>query len=286
MGKESLLFMGIFSKIFHLFESNQPHHELLESYALIHDLAKQLRRELRILRRLQKQLVVQKKTHSISGEKTGMLGLEKTLFVEEELVSKLRILGKMAEERFSQAYETVHQQQPTSRLEQEEVERIVQFLQKVKSLLPPLSSISSLNAVDKLRVVEMLLREVTNLSREFHETEKYERELARKVLQHQISPLLKKMYLTSDKRSYTEGGSIKSLLTFTLTSRQLRQLEREAQEINQCHDPRYGIIWQRWWRDLQQPEQDQATSLRDPHINVTLKLFGSRKKDVHLLLQN
>ncbi|MBI2146243.1 hypothetical protein HYU22_02800 [Candidatus Woesearchaeota archaeon] len=275
--------MGLFSKIFHLFESNTPHHQLLDSYAQIHSLAKQLRRELRLLRRLQKQLILQKK--SALGEKTGQLGLQKTIFVEEELLGKLRVLGKKAEERFSTAYETIGQSQPTSKLEQEEVERVIKYLKKVQSLISPFSSFSSLSAADKLLVVETELREVTKLSQEFYKTERYEQELARSVLEHEISPLLRKLYLAPEKKIFPGSGA-ESLLTFTLSPRQLRQLEQEAQKVNRCQDPRYRISWQRWWRDIQQPEKDKATMLHDPHINVTVKLFGSKKKDVHLLLRD
>lgn len=276
--------MGIFSKITQLFKSNQPHHELLDSYALIHSLSKNVQKQLRILRLMHKQLV-QAKRASVLGEKTGKLGLEKTLFIEEELVPKLRILAQSAETRFVQAYEEVSKLQPTSVLEREEARRIIKFLQEVQSLLPEISTLSSIRPEQRLLVVETVLREVTNLSRKFHDVEKYEQELARKVLAHEISPLLKKMY-SSPNYYALEGRSSPSLLTFTVSNRQLRQLEQEAARINQCQDPNYQIFWQKWWADIQIAKKDRATPLRDPHINVTLKLFGGKKKDIHLLLRD
>ena len=156
MPEESLSGMGLFSKIFHLFESNTPHYQLLDAYSHIHRLAKELRRELRLLRRLQKQLVAQKR--SLPGENTGQLSLQKTLFVEEELLRKLRVLGKKAEERFSEAYETIDQSQPTSKLEQEEADRVIKYLKAVQSLISPFSSFSSMSTTNKLLMVETELR--------------------------------------------------------------------------------------------------------------------------------
>ncbi len=276
--------MGIFSKITQLFKSNKPHYDLLESYALIHDLSKKVRKQLRIFRLLHKHLVKSKQS-SLPREKTGKLGLEKTLFIEEELVPKLRILAQSAEARFLQAYETVSKQQPTSPLEREEARRIIKFLQEVQSLLPEMATLSSIRPEQRLLVVETVLREVTNLSRKFHDVEKYEQDLARKVLAHEISPLLKKMYRSSDYYA-PEGQSSSPILTFTVSNRQLRQLEGEAARINQCHDPNFQIFWQKWWADIQTVKRDLATPLRDPHINVTLKLFGGKKKDIHLLLRD
>lgn len=267
--------MGIFSKISHLFQKNKAHRQLLEAYAEVHQLASALPKILIRLRSIQKKLVGQRKS--------GGIGLQKTLYVEEELVHLLQDLAQKAEHRFYQAMEQEQQQQPTSPLEQEELARIIRFLKKVQEEIPKLKELETKNKEEKLLAVESALRDTAELAREFYVVERYEKDLVRRVLQSELSPLLRRIYQHPDAKRYSEEGKVKYVYTATLTMKQLRKLEREAKKLNAAHDPQYGVIWRRWWRDLQIFEQDATTPLKDPHINVTIKI-GGKKKDVHLLL--
>ncbi len=275
--------MGIFFKIFHLFEKNEPHHELLEAYAKAHELSLLLHQALKLLRKVQKEMVEKRVSAGSSG--TGGIGLQKTLFIEEELIPELKKISQETESRFLKAGETIKKSQPLSPLEKEELREIINFLEKIRSRLPELEKVFAAKSDrDKLLAVETALRETVKLAEEFHRIKSYEKSLARRVLTGEISPLLRRMYHRPDVRKYTEKGAVKYLYTYTLSKRELRKLEEEARRVNACQDPNYEIKWRRWWRDIQKTESDEATGLEDPHINVTLRLFGQKKKDIHLLL--
>ncbi len=267
--------MGIFSKINHLFEQNEAHHDLQEAYSEVHELGSKLLQLLASLRKIQKEIIK-------VGKKGGM-GLQKTLFIEEELIPKFKQLAKTAEQRYFNAIEQEHRQQPISLLEREELSRILAFLGKLQTQLPDLHDLESKPLEEKLLLVETSLRNITDLAREFYLVEHYEKDLVRKVLQSELSPLLLRLYNKPTAISYKEQGKIKQLLVAKVTKGELRKIEIEAKEINAHQDPNFRVIWTHWWRDIQLPERDLNTPLKDPHINVTIKLNGP-KKDVHLLL--
>jgi len=259
----------------HLFEQNKAHHDLQEAYLEVHELGSKLLRLLAALRTIQKEIIK-------TGRKGGM-GLHKTLFIEEELVPKFRQLAMAAEHRYFKAMDEEHQQLPTSPLEQEELSRIITFLRKLQKDIPDLNNLESKSPEEQLLAIETALRNVTDLAKEFYLVEQYEKDLVKKVLQSEISPLLSRLYNQPTVMPYREKGKQKQLLVAKLTPTELRRLEIEVQKINAHRDPNYRIVWTHWWRDIQLPERDLNTPLKDPHINVTLKLNGP-KKDVHLLV--
>lgn len=267
--------MGLFSKIMHLFRQNKAHHDLQEAYLEVHELGSKLLQLLAALRTIQKEI--------IKTGKKGRMGLQKTLFIEEELVPKFRQLVMAAEHRYFKAMDEEHQQLPTSPLEQEELFRIITFLRKLQEDIPDLNNLESKSPEEQLLAVETALRNVTDLAKEFYLVEQYEKDLIRKVLQSEISPLLSRLYNKPTVIQYREKGKPTPLLVAKLTTEELRVLEIEAKKINAHQDPNYRVIWRQWWRDIQLPEQDFTTPLKDPHINVTIKLAG-KKKDIHLLL--
>lgn len=268
--------MGIFFKLLGLFQRNEPHHQLLEAYAEVHRLASILPQTLAKLRAIQKEMVRRKRV--------GGIGLQKTLFVEEGFIQRLQEVAQRAEQRYYEAMAKERQQQPVSPLEQEELEKIIQFLRRVHDKVPDVKKVEAANKQkEKLLGIESALREITELAREFYAVERYEKDLVRRVLQSELSPLLKRIYQKPKVLVYQEQGKLKHLYTSTVSGRELRALEQEARKINAAHDPDYEIIWRHWWREIQTPERDATTPLKDPHINVTLKLAGE-KKDIHLLL--
>lgn len=277
--------MGLFfSKLFRLFERNRPHKKFLDLYSEIERLSSLLYKNLILLRKIQKDFVAKNLAVGGSG-RTGTLGLEKTLFIEEELLQKLKRLAEETESRFLQAGEQVAQYEPWSPLEEEELRRILALLEEISEKCPDISSLSALKSEpDKLIKIENAFREITNLSQKFQEVEQKTRALIREVKEQEISPLLKRVYTRPQPYTYKEKGSVKVLYTYILTENQLRSLEKETASINARQDHNYQIIWRRWWRDLQTPEPDKTTPLKDPHINLTLRLFGGPKKEIHLLL--
>lgn len=268
--------MAIFFKLLGLFQRNGPHRQLLEAYAEVHQFTSLLPQTLAKLRAIQKELVQRKRT--------GGIGLQKTLFVEEEFIQRLQEVAQRAEQRYYEALAKERQQQPVSPLEQEELEKIIQFLKRVHDKVPDLKKVEATSKPEeKLLAIESALREITELARVFYAVERYEKDLVRRVLQSELSPLLKRIYQKPKVLAYQEQGRLKHLYTSTVSERELRALEQEAKKINAARDPDYEIIWTHWWRDIQTLERDATTPLKDPHINVTLKVAG-KKKDIHLLL--
>jgi hypothetical protein len=206
------------------------------------------------------------------------VAIGKTLFIEEELAQALRKLACCTEQRFLSFEQGLHRAEPVSPEEHDELVRIRSFLHAVGSWLPEKGSLQD-NDKDVLRAVEKSLREITDLSHEFHNVELEQAELAKRVAENEISGLLRKVYL--DAMPYS---SRLPALVYKITRGQLKRLVREARKLNACRDTDYKVVWHRWWRNWQRPEFDTATGIREPHVNATVKLFGGPKKDIHLLI--
>lgn len=253
----------------------------MDAYDELNQLASLLSETVWALHQIQKEIVKQNlERAAYSGKPTGVLGLEKTLFIEEEFVKKLREVADISERRFLEGEEEAHKHRPISKIEKRELEDIIIFLKQVKALVPDIDKVRSLPEKQQLQEVGNRLREMTNIAKEFYELQKRKEQLIRLIEEEEISPLLRNVYLSPQTLKGTE-----SLYIYRVTPRQLQVIQRETEKINQCQDPNYKIEWRRWWRDVQVPEIDRNTPLKDPHINVTIKLFGGLKKDIHLLLK-
>lgn len=273
--------MGIFFRIFQVFDKNKPHKDLLEVYSQLNEIAVLLQQNLQVLRELQKQIIEKRlEKAKISRKPTGVVGFEKTLFIEEKLVDELKKLAVISEKRFLALSEELGKAEPVDKEERSELEKIFNFLQKIKNLLPSLEALKKLPEKEQFRLLETGLREITNVSKEFYEIEQRKKELVRKIEENEISHLLKDIY-----RKPKHIPQDPNILVYFVTPYQLRSLEEESKKINMCQDPNYKIEWARWWREIQIPEKDKRTALKDPHINVTIKLFGGPKNDIHLLLK-
>ena len=271
--------MGMFSRLFWLFEKGRAHKDLQEAYSDLNVLAALLEEDITLLRQIQKELVSRNlRRIKYSATSTGGIGLEKTLFVEEELLKKLKKLAETTEVRFAESLKKASKIRPVSKLEREELLQTIAFLQELEKKIPSWEKIQQLSDKEKLQAVENALRDMTLLSRKYHETLKRLGAIKR-LGEEEISELLRTIYLNPEQHPKEA-----SLLLYRITPSQLRMLEEESKKINECNDPNYQIDWRRWWRDLQVPEKDKTTPLKDPHINVTIKLFGGPKKDIHLLL--
>ncbi|MBI5797948.1 hypothetical protein HZA98_03540 [Candidatus Woesearchaeota archaeon] len=271
---------GIFSRLFWIFEKGKAHKDLQEAYAYLNSLAELLAQELKLLRGLQREIVnAHLKQAKYTSKATGALGLSKTEFIEEELVKEIKLLAGITEHKFEESFKIRTKTQVISPLEKNEIVRVTAFLHKVKNCLFSLENIQTLGDKQKLQRIDSSLREIVALSKAFRELESHKEEILTKVDEESISPLLRRMYLSPEHHPKDS-----SLFLYRLTQSQLRDFEEEAQRINSCNDPNYHITWRKWWRDIHIPEKDKRTPIKDPHINVTIKLFGGPKKDIHLLL--
>lgn len=274
--------MPLFTKIFNLFRKNKPHADLLSAYAKINHLALGLQRILYDLHQLHQQLVKQQLPYNLVFQRPVKgIGLKKSEFIGE-FTNKLQGLAKNCGQRISAVAKKIESSEPLSPLEQGELNRISAFLAEVQEVLPSLEEIKEINSPKKqIEKVEETLRNVTKLASKFHQVEIVEQALARQVLENEISPLLRKIY--EHPSALSVPGAAASMLTYPITRGQLRKMERWTEKINSANDPNYKIVWRRWWLKYQEPEVDPTLPI-GPHINVTIKLFGGPKKNLHLLL--
>ncbi len=264
------MLMGIFDGIFSIFEKNKAHREFGELYSELNKIASRLHKILKELRSIQK----------LNQKKDAGLSLGKTLFVEEELIKSLKALAEQSEQKFLETLEETRKSGPIDPEEQDQLYAVHDFLKRIEKLVN-LKEISRASGVkDKLTLIYSNLMDVTAESKQFYVVQKYMKSLARKIAEHEISPLMRKVY--QDARALSEK---EPLLVYELTEKDLRKLEKESEMINACRDSRFRIEWRRWWRSIQAPEADKNTPIKDPHINVTMKLFGAPKKEIHLLLK-
>ena len=272
--------MGMFSRLFWLFEKGRAHKDLEEAYSHLNELANLLSKELNLLREMQKEIITRRlKRVKYNPTATGAIGLSKTEFIEEELIQKIKKVAKITEDKFEKAVMTRTKTVPANPLEKREIEQITEFLNKLFDYIPSLEKIQKLNEADKLQLVETSLRQIVALSKEFHDRESHKKEMVQQLDEEAISPLLREIYNIPEHHPKES-----SLLLYRLTPTQLREVEEESKRINACNDPNYSIEWRKWWREVQVPEKNKTTPLKDSHINVTIKLFGGPKKDIHLLL--
>src|SRR3989338_109092 len=163
--------MGMFSRLFWLFEKGRAHKDLQEAYSDLNVLAALLEEDITLLRQIQKELVSRNlRRIKYSATSTGGIGLEKTLFVEEELLKKLKKLAETTEVRFAESLKKASKIRPVSKLEREELLQTIAFLQELEKKIPSWEKIQQLSDKEKLQTVENALRDMTLLSRKYHET--------------------------------------------------------------------------------------------------------------------
>lgn len=273
----------MFQRLFKLFKLHKSaHKELLDDYLLLQGLASSLEKTLKELRQMHEGEVKQLMDQGKESSPTGRLGLEKTLFIKESLIPKIKKLSQETESRYLSFSETLPLIEPVSIIEKDELSKVINFLKELQSLLPNLEQIQNQRGVrERIIILERVVREITELGKKFHLAEKYTEKLIRKVEENEINPLVWDMY-NNPKRHPQNPSS----LIYKINKKGLRVLEKEANKINSCGDPNYRIVWRRWWRIHQKTEMDFTTPIKSPHINVTIKLGGGPKKDIHLIVSN
>lgn len=273
--------MSFFKSLFHLWIKNSAKKELQETYSEIERMAYLLREILSELREIQDNLVRTKLEHVkyFPQRITGKISLEKTLFVKESLIPGLERLVNDASKKFFEADESIKESGPIDPIERIELKKIKDFLEEIQKLLPDLHTIKAIKSNhEKLLKVGDILREVTKISKEFWELEKHKKELAKKVVRHYTSSLIKNIYYNAERHP-----SEPNLLIYRIPRKKMKSLVKQADRINACLDPNYRVEWRHWWRKIQIPEKDVTTPLKDPHINLAVTLNGIRK-EVHLIV--
>lgn len=282
--------MGLFDALLK-FRDKSAAKELEEEYSILNEIAADLAKILEILRNIQRETIESNKEISKKNDdsRTGELKYKKTYLIEEDieelknfsLIERLKNLQEFGEKKFNSIIENI---KTTGAADAEEIiwlNNILKFLKELKTKLPTLNEIKDIKKLSynkKLEYIEVIFDTVAELTKKYYaDVEKYKKELKREVIEHEISPLLRNIYLNPKKKG--------SALVYDIEESELRNLEVETEKINNCGDKNFKIVWRGWWRDQQQFEIDKATPIKEPHVNMTIKLFGGPKKDIHLILK-
>ncbi|MBT3262279.1 hypothetical protein HN992_00560 [Candidatus Woesearchaeota archaeon] len=281
--------MGIFDKVFKLFEKHEGHKELIETFSELNSIASTLKEELKSLIEMQKTIVKSRMARAENGQlvgPTGNIGLQKTLLINEEgslkqydLMTRLGVLESAAEKSFEKSLGENVQTGPITLIDKWVLNETKIFLHNIKKLIPSIDELrKETNEREKLAKVESVLIEIVKISKDYHKIVEREIDLIKSIEEHTISPLLKRIF--SAPLTKINGEEIR---LFKITHKELDSLNEESVKINQCEDPNYSVEWRRWHRDERVLEVDKKTTMGDtPHINVTIGLFGQKKKNIHL----
>jgi len=269
--------MGLFYRLLKTFEKNKAHQELLEDYVLLNEITSNLYQLLSRLRKLHEELVALR-ISSQKSQRTGGLGLDKTLFIKEELLPKLKKLSSKTEQRFLTFTSNLEKKEPVSIIEKDEIHKVIEFLEKIQLLLHRLEGLEEKKPYEQILSLEEVLKEVVSLCHDRLSKDQLIQDLIRRVQEEEISPLLRDIYENSQFHPLSPTS-----LIYYLKKRDLRRLEKETSRINACADPNFQVEWRKWWKGRQSPEVDQTTPIKSPHINITIKLFGGPKKKIHLI---
>lgn len=273
------------------FRDNPAAKELEEEYSILNEIAVDLAKVLEILRKMQRETIESNKEISkkTDGFRTGELKYKKTYLIEEDieelkkfgLIERLKYLEKFGEEKFACVVENIKTTEAADPEEINWLNNILKFLKKLKAEIPSMEKIEDMKNMscnERLICIEGIFGRVAVITEDYYtNVEKYREELKRKVYNYEISPLLKNIYLKAEKKG--------TALAYNIKESELRDLEKESRKINACRDSNYKITWRTFWRDQQQFEIDKATPIKSSHVNVTIKLFGGPKKDIHLILK-
>jgi hypothetical protein len=143
--------------------------------------------------------------------------------------------------------------------------------------------ITNMQTQDKIRFIEDRLRSVEKECKQFYEIKKAEKRLIKKVLEHEIKPLVKKIFENAKKNNG---------ITW-IHQRQIKVLCKESEKLDRFGDKNFRIIWRKWYKKKQMPEIDFTPITitgkkigRDitPHINATF-IYNGEKQDIHLCVQ-
>lgn len=274
--------MAFFDRIFITYKEKRASKELEERYAQLHQLSLEISKYLKYLRGLQANLF-----EDITKEGEGRMALNKTIFIKDDFTQKLRRFSQETEKRYKESLVRGAKKHPVLKLELEELDRITIFLNNIRKELDKTEEIKAItNRKEKFRLVTELLTEITNMSQKFYQEELRDEKEIREIAVSEISPILKKIYSNPTRLKITDlEGNSREILVAYVTKPQIKQLAEESKKINVCEDKNYKIIWRRWWQDIPELERDLTTGLKDLHVNVTIRLFGEEKKDIHLLLK-
>lgn len=273
---------GIFSNLFRIFNHKNPHEELRHLYSQLESLGTGLSTELKLLRDRQKELV-RMRGPSNTDRATGKLGLSKTAALERQLVPKLKSLAEHAERRFLKTLQETNSAPAVSEEERFELRKVIEFLEDVQNSL---QGFDDSTGTDELVIIETRLRTVSDLCEEFHDAEKAAMAMRQKSRSRGLTGIAKRVYDSAHLQEFTtSSGGKNSLLVAELSQNELNRLYGEAREINTRGDSSCCVNFRSGWVDGLHPEIDATTGLRAPHVNVTMKDKGTKKK-IHIVIKS
>ncbi|MBW2992045.1 hypothetical protein KY345_02390 [Candidatus Woesearchaeota archaeon] len=300
--------MGLFSSIFGIFDKyKKPVKEFHAAYREIYELVSLLKDEIKALRKRQKELVEQLEirgdhfTGHSSLMKTQVIHDEKTPehHVEEGLIPELEKLAEESRKRFEIAEESFEKLIKPRADEELEIRDINDLLNQILNLLVDIKEVEKENTTKgKLGKIDICLREISDVLREFHHRKKYG--LQKKILKDfDKIRLIRKVYNKSRPHIFCQNGHIvgqnakecpvcksklKSILEFTLNKKEFGEFQEEAHFLNTHNDPNNRVIWNQFWRDRQVMGSDRTTGYTKLHLNTDIRLRGKQKKNIHLLV--
>jgi len=271
--------MVLFDRLFVLFDRNKPHIKFLDLYSRLNALASEIKKEMDDLREIQEAIAGRRielaKKGRLKGRPAGGVGLSKTKVMKEEAAPELESLVKKTEERFIAVAEKTEQEEPFSPAEELELKKVIELLEKAKKEIRAGEAMEITGTdLDKLRAIEFRLKKCENLLREFYEAQKYTAELARQVQEHEVSPIIKRVFREANPANHFSA---------TISKDEFKVIKAEAAKINACQDPKWKIVWRSIFGEPK-PEIDKATGITEPHVNTTIILNG-KKKVIHLILK-
>lgn len=279
MNSQFLIKMNLFHSLFAHFERSPANRELLDDYASLQEVAEKLFKELSLLRKLHENILASQVKKR--GLRTGGIAFKKVLFIEEALVPELRKLAEKAEQRFQEAGNVIEKYQPLSPAEAAAITGLIQFLQTISQNVPSLTDLEKKTTSERLLEIENALRTVEKQWKEYLKKQQEVKILARKVVEHEINPLVRRIFANAKETTFFGNGRHVTVLAAKVSDSELKLIEKESAKINSCRDPNYRILWRDWWREHHLPQVDPTIPL-PPHINVSMKL-GGKKKEIHLL---
>jgi hypothetical protein len=132
---------------------------------------------------------------------------------------------------------------------------------------------------DRILLLDGTLRTIAKEAADYFLKAKSQTSLKRNIISSEISPIIKEAYQNAEKLEGTD------LLVTRISKTDLAQLISYSDEINYV-DPNVYVTFRRFWRIHQTPEIDLGTPLKEPHVNVEIKLPGLPSKSIHLVVNN
>lgn len=288
--------MSLLSRVVDFLKGAPVQKPLQVHYLELHLMAEEIRERLSALRSIQESIVKERMGYVAAEaerargagtkkiETTGTGVVQRTAFVEKELLQELEGIVQQARVKFDQAERELPE--PTDPALQANLAEIKSFLAELDKQLhdiedavlnKPQRDLSTVHALaDRFRDLDVWAgQELTILIDKLYQPVAPEK--ARKIIGRMISPLMKNVYQHALEMKVGD----EKILAFEVSEEQLRKLHEEALDIIAARDPDTQVLFR---REGPVPKAD-VTGLQIPHVNVSMKLLGGPWKKIHVLVR-